>query len=59
MRKARFLFRVSGPNRTGIVYIWAPCADAQRPTPAELAHAGNLASRQSGDASPEFVRIAD
>ena len=46
MRKARFMFRVSGPNRTGIVYVWAPCADAQRPTPAELAHAGNLASRR-------------
>ena len=59
MRKARFIFRVSGPNRTGIVYVWAPCADAQRPTPAELARATRTASRRSGDTAPEFVRIAD
>lgn len=59
MPQTRFMFRVSGDRRTGILYVWAPCQDAQRPTPAELAHAGKLASRRSYDASPEFVRIAD
>ena len=59
MPQARFMFRIYGDRRTGILYVWAPCQDAQRPTPAELAHATRVASRRSDDPAPEFVRIAN
>ena len=59
MPQARFMFRVSGDRQTGILYVLALCQDAQRPTPAEMAHATRAASRRSGDPAPEFVRIAD
>lgn len=59
MPQARFMFTVSGPSRTGVLYVWAPCADPGMPRLAELAHAAVVAARRSGDPAPVFVRIAN